>query len=91
MASETLEENKMRARMCTWSTRILVDINNVHVFLPLFFTMNANLTGHVSVCKTGVHRRKSAGGPVYWDDRPTLYETYTRMRLTDYLTQGSFP
>ena len=53
--------------------------------------MNAGLTGHVSVCKTGVHGRKSAGGPVYRNDRPSLYETYTRMKLTDYSTQGSIP
>ena len=53
--------------------------------------MNAGLTGHVSLSETGVHGGKSAGGPVYLKDRPTLGETYTRMSLTEYLTQGSFP
>ena len=51
--------------------------------------MNAGLTGHVSSSEIGVHSGKSAEGPVYWDDRPTLYETYTRMRVTDYQLRGA--
>ena len=63
-----------------WSIQWLICIPST------LFAMNAGLTGHVSMCKTGVHSRKSAGGPVYRNDRPSLYETYTRMKLTDYST-----